>query len=340
MRGGGTQVVQARDDSVVEGVRQISESGSVTLSHAAVRNAILYELYHAWFLLGGREAWRDIRDQGSWDDNTFWKVADRMIHDDLIGARTIDTLSITPNGVKYVEEHRIAPRELIEENRRIRSLILHALCDAYQQGDQYTITPFSQLSDRTDLEEEALVQHLRLLAVWTQVELNPGWCRITYEGVDVIADPLKDAESKAHDIESSQYEWDVFICHAGEDKDAVARPLAEELIERGLRVWLDEHQLTLGDSLRRRIDCGLARSRYGLVILSKAFFSKEWSQKELDGLTAREDGKHKVILPVWHGVSRKEVASYSLMLADKYAVSTSKGIPVVADEVTKAVARG
>src|SRR2546423_359737 len=81
--------------------------------------------------------------------------------------------------------------------------------------------------------------------------------------------------------------WDLFISHASEDKDDVARPLADLFIQKGLKVWYDEYTLIVGDSLRRSIDRGLAGSRYGLVILSPHFFEKEWPQKELDGLVAR-----------------------------------------------------
>jgi hypothetical protein len=65
-----------------------------------------------------------------------------------------------------------------------------------------------------------------------------------------------------------QYAWDVFISHASEDGDTVARPLAAELVRRGLRVWIDAHQLSIGDSLRRSIDQGLSYSRF--VLLSSA----------------------------------------------------------------------
>jgi hypothetical protein len=59
--------------------------------------------------------------------------------------------------------------------------------------------------------------------------------------------------------------YDVFISHAGEDKDAVVRPLAGELVDRGVSVWFDEFELRIGDSLRRKIDHGIARSRFGIV---------------------------------------------------------------------------
>jgi hypothetical protein len=134
-------------------------------------------------------------------------------------------------------------------------------------------------------------------------------------------------------------EYDVFISHASEDKADVARPLAAQLQKLGLRVWLDELELTLGDSLRRKIDQGLAGSRYGLVILSPAFFEKEWPNKELDGLVAREDGREKVVLPVWHNVTAADIVKFSPLLADKVAVSTSRGLSHVAESIFEAVSR-
>ncbi|HEV8574041.1 MAG TPA: toll/interleukin-1 receptor domain-containing protein [Dehalococcoidia bacterium] len=130
---------------------------------------------------------------------------------------------------------------------------------------------------------------------------------------------------------------DVFISHASEDKAEVARPLFELLTDDGLKVWFDEAELRLGDSLRRKIDDGLARCRYGVVILSPSFFAKEWPQRELDGLVAREAGGQKVILPIWHRVTRDDVVRYSPTLADKYAVNTAKGLPSIVVEIQRAL---
>lgn len=132
-------------------------------------------------------------------------------------------------------------------------------------------------------------------------------------------------------------DFDVFISHASEDKDDLVRPLAEQLRARDLKVWLDETELKLGDSLRRSIDHGLSKSRYGLVILSPDFLRKEWPQKELDGLVAREDGTEKVILPIWHKVTRSDIVAYSPVLADKMAAPTSKGLDFVVDQIISAV---
>jgi hypothetical protein len=134
-------------------------------------------------------------------------------------------------------------------------------------------------------------------------------------------------------------EWDVFISHASEDKDGFVRPLAEKLRSEGLRVWYDEFTLVVGDSLRRSIDRGLAKSRFGVVVVSQAFLQKEWPQRELDGLVAREINGVKVILPVWHNIGHAEICTYSPTLADRMAVSSSKGIEHVAAELIRAIRR-
>jgi len=133
-----------------------------------------------------------------------------------------------------------------------------------------------------------------------------------------------------------KYRSHFFICHASEDKTSIARPLALELEKRNFKVWYDEYTLTLGDSLRRKIDEGLSTSQYGIVILSHYFFQKEWPQKELDALVGREDGKGKVILPIWHNIVKKDIIQYSPLLSDKLAVSSSKGIAFITDEIIKA----
>jgi len=116
----------------------------------------------------------------------------------------------------------------------------------------------------------------------------------------------------------------VFISHASEDKEDVARPLADLLAVEGLNVWYDEFSLTVGDSLRRSIDRGLALSRFGVVVLSPDFFRKEWPQAELDGLVAKQRATGgKVVLPIWHRVTKDEVLAFSPTLADLKALSTS-----------------
>lgn len=127
----------------------------------------------------------------------------------------------------------------------------------------------------------------------------------------------------APEVESRGEAHDVFISHASEDKDAFVRPFAEALKEEGLRVWYDEFSLKIGDSLRQKIDRGLATSRVGLVILSPAFIAKGWTNYELDGIVTRSVSGDQILLPIWHNITKQEVINYSPSLADKVARSTA-----------------
>lgn len=121
----------------------------------------------------------------------------------------------------------------------------------------------------------------------------------------------------------SEKKYDLFISHASEDKPTLVTSLAEELKNFGVEVWYDEFSLGLGDSLSRSIDKGLANSRYGLVVLSLDFLNKEWPEYELRGLITRENQGEKVILPIWHKISKEQLVKYSPPLADKFALNTN-----------------
>ena len=127
--------------------------------------------------------------------------------------------------------------------------------------------------------------------------------------------------SNDSNIESK--EFDFFISHATEDKEEIVRDLANELKKNGFEVWYDEFELKIGDSLRKKIDQGLSKSRYGIVIISPSFVKKNWTEYELNGMVAREMNGHKVILPIWHKISKDEVLKFSPSLADKMALNTS-----------------
>jgi TIR domain len=117
---------------------------------------------------------------------------------------------------------------------------------------------------------------------------------------------------------------DVFVCHASEDKGFVD-PLVRALNKAGVRVWYDRDALAWGDGLRSSIDRGLVNSRYGIVVFSRAFLKrKHWTEHELDGLFAKERNGHKVILPIWHRITDRELDKYSPAFADRIAMITKR----------------
>ena len=135
--------------------------------------------------------------------------------------------------------------------------------------------------------------------------------------------------------EGVAYEWDVFVCHATEDKEAFVDGLVKALTAANIKVWYDAMELRVGDSLRRSIEKGLARSRYGVVVLSPRFFEKDWPQRELDGLAALEVDGRKVVLPVWHELGVADVRRRSPVLADRLAIISERGIEAAVTEILK-----
>jgi len=134
--------------------------------------------------------------------------------------------------------------------------------------------------------------------------------------------------------------WDVFISYAHEDK-ATASRLAAELRALDVSAWFDETEMTIGMGIRRAIDHGLAHSRFGVVVMSHAFFRKEWPQRELDGLVALQVGGRQRVLPVWHGLSHEDMLGYSPTLADTMAARTAEAtIAEIAAEIARVVRGG
>lgn len=134
-------------------------------------------------------------------------------------------------------------------------------------------------------------------------------------------------------------QYDVFISHSSQDKEAVARPLCDALTDLGLDVWLDEEQLLIGDSIRRGIDEALRHSRFGVVILSPAYLQSEWALKELDAFFSKESLQHKTILPIYHQVEVEAIQQFSPLLADKIGLDTQEGIDSIANKIHHSIQR-
>lgn len=172
------------------------------------------------------------------------------------------------------------------------------------------------------------------LSPYDQLVRDLLWRRL----LESSTESMNGTETQGHLIVASAPEYDVFISHAWEDKATFVQPLADALRARNVRVWYDVLSLQIGDSLSESIDTGLRSSAYGLVVLSTAFFEKHWPKRELRGLEQKASSEgRKVILPIWHGVTHKDVAGHSLPLADLVAIDSAIGVEAIADRVAAVV---
>lgn len=140
---------------------------------------------------------------------------------------------------------------------------------------------------------------------------------------------LKQQQSKSiivtENEADSHEEYDVFVSHAWEDKEDFVDEFVSELKKQNLNVWYDTSKLKWGDSMREKIDKGLSKSRYGVVILSPNYIAehKYWTKAELNGLFQVETINGKTILPIWHNLTKKQVVEYSPIIADRKAMTTA-----------------
>lgn len=113
---------------------------------------------------------------------------------------------------------------------------------------------------------------------------------------------------------------DVFLCHASEDKEIVVRPLAETLEKENISYWLDEAEIKWGDSITQKVSEGLSISKYVIVIISQAFISKNWPQKELySALNLEITSGNVKVLPLLHGnpIEKQTILNKIPLLNDK-----------------------
>jgi len=135
--------------------------------------------------------------------------------------------------------------------------------------------------------------------------------------------PTITTPSKTEEIDLPAY--DVFVSHAWEDKAEFVDEFVNELRKLGVKVWYDTSEIKWGDSMRARIDDGLKKSKFGVVVLSPDYIKdgKYWTKAELDGLFQLESINGKTLLPVWHKLTKKDIMAYSPIIGSKLAMTTA-----------------
>lgn len=131
---------------------------------------------------------------------------------------------------------------------------------------------------------------------------------------------------------------DVFLCHAWDDRQGVAKDLHDLLVAAGVKVWFSEKDLGLGVPMMRAIDKGLANSRIGLVLVTPALLNrlpKEGiAEKELSALLAGNQ-----LVPIVHNTTYVDLRNVSPLLASRSGLDTGEdSMEVVAIKIAELVA--
>lgn len=101
-------------------------------------------------------------------------------------------------------------------------------------------------------------------------------------------------------IQVSKRKYDVFVSHASTDKQSFVDELESELRAVTNAVWYDKNEIKWGDSIKCKIYDGLEQCEFGIVVFSKSYIGREWTEKELKELLEKQNtSKQNVILPIF-----------------------------------------
>jgi hypothetical protein len=150
---------------------------------------------------------------------------------------------------------------------------------------------------------------------------SPAGSSVVYTPAQVRAlTPIRESAEKRAPLPDLR---DIFLCHAWDDRQGVAKQLHDLLESRGVSVWFSEKDVGLGASLLREIDKGLAKSRVGIVLVTPALLLRlpleSIADKELSALLARER-----LVPIVDETTYEDLREVSPLLASRSGLSTAE----------------
>lgn len=165
---------------------------------------------------------------------------------------------------------------------------------------------------------------------------SPAGSPVTYTANEVAA--LERYRNKVEAVGPRSESYDLFLCHAWDDRRDSATELHNLLEAEDVSVWFSEKDIILGQPFMREIDKGLAKTRIGLVLITPAFLKRieggGVSEKELSELLSRD-----LLIPVAHGVSYDEIRSVSPLLGSRNGLNTQDdSMEAIAKKVAELVA--
>lgn len=118
--------------------------------------------------------------------------------------------------------------------------------------------------------------------------------------------------------------YDVFISHANTDKVAYINKLYKEISKLGLKVFYDSKSIEWGDNWKNRILDATSHSHFAIIVISKNFFGRTWTEKELSEFLHRQNKTNqKIVLPILYGVTSEEMNTQYPFLEDIQYIDTN-----------------
>lgn len=231
-------------------------------------------------------------------------------------------------------------RDPITEQKELRGEILRALAVLHSDGHKR-------------VSRDRLLEHLCAEPAWINRQLGLLTEKRLVNGAsrgDMKLTPAGHLEAEKtieHDPDpvrrkSAPREFDLFISYASEDRGMVQALVEElegrEIDGRPVRIWWDMDQVKLGQRLTLRIEEGLARSRHGVVVISKSSINKPWPEAELRALANRAISTGEpVVLPVLVGLTHEQLSEAFPLLRDIVSTQFEGDVSALAAEIVDAI---
>ena len=150
---------------------------------------------------------------------------------------------------------------------------------------------------------------------------SPAGSTVLYSPAQIMTlTPVRDNIVKQAKIPEK---YDLFLCHAWDDRKGAAKELCDKLIAKGVSVWFSEKDLPLGSTMLREIDTGLAKSRAGIVLVTPAFLKRVENEgvadKELSALLAKDR-----LVPIVHDTTYDALRDVSPLLGSRSGLDTNE----------------
>jgi len=124
----------------------------------------------------------------------------------------------------------------------------------------------------------------------------------------------------------------IFLSYSSRDKDLAMR-IATDLKSHSIKVWFDEWEIHIGNSISQKIERGLEDADFVVVLLTKHSVNSGWVQKEWQAKIGEEVAKKKIIiLPL-----KVEKCLIPVLLRDKRYADLDKNYQSGIDELLNAI---
>jgi hypothetical protein len=214
----------------------------------------------------------------------------------LKNARLIGLLQ-SPDDLTYVLAQPYPYKGTVEEKRRVvreallRLPLIRSIREFMALGDdlQDAMRKAAVVHGETSYDKNAIAP----LIAWAN-----SVAQVLDLGVRVETLVNEAVATKAVRRAAHKHERVVFISHSSKDKGFVRR-IAADLVANGVKIWIDEQQILVGDSVPEKIAQGLAESDFFLIVISRNSVESTWVRKELNSALVHEIERRKVhILPI------------------------------------------